>query len=197
MRFRFLLPLMSVLLGVVLFRLGDLQVRKAVVEAGGAPEGMRMEVAQARYVDYALNAPAWVIVREEHGMLWSPSTYFTGQDLRYFIAVIVMWYLIGLLLDKRVGRKKSVSEKPRPGLRRILALACSLYGLWICFSQVPDIIQLVRYIKSYGWPNLRWSWFMATVLAWGLGLILAGLFSLFRGKRGKTGQVSPAELSGS
>ena len=178
MRFRIILPLVSVVLGVLLFRLGDIQVKKIVTSAHGAPEGTPIEFAMARYPHYALNAPAWAVLREERGMLWSPSTYWTGRDLRYFLAVIALWYLIGLHLDKRFALKRAGKALPRTWLGRIFAWACVAYGLFVCLSVLPDFIPL----KGYGvwFPNRHPYWFIAAVLGWGTAITVAGLYSLFR-----------------
>jgi hypothetical protein len=99
---RFSLPLASLVLGVLLFHLGDIQVRRTLIEQGGAFEGMPDIAAEAKYVHYALNAPAWTIIIGTTDGRWSPSTYWSGRDVRYFLAVIMMWYLIGLRLDRKL-----------------------------------------------------------------------------------------------
>ncbi len=85
--FRILLPLSSLILGLVLFHLDDTEARKMLAAAqGGAVEGIPLETAQARYVHCALNAPAWTLLREEHGqLLWSPSTYWTVATCGIFL----------------------------------------------------------------------------------------------------------------
>jgi hypothetical protein len=184
MRFRIVLPLVSVILGVLLFRLGDIQVRDVLkVAHGGAFEGIPFEAAQARYVHYALNAPAWAILREEHGSLrWSPSTYWTGRDLRYFLAVAVMWYVLGLQLDERLkpATAQRIRARQRTWPGRIFALTCVLYGSFVCLAILPDFIPP----KANGvWlPNRHWYWFLSAVLAWGFGLVWAGSRSLLGNK---------------
>jgi hypothetical protein len=78
----------------LLFHWGDVQA-KSKAAGGGAFEGVPDVAATAKYVHYALNAPVGVL-EDQREMRWSPSTYWKGHDLRYFVGVIVLWYLIGL-----------------------------------------------------------------------------------------------------
>jgi len=145
---------------------------------GGTFEGLPFEAAVARYVDYALNAPAWATLLEQRGMRWSWSTYWSGRDLRYFLAVAVMWYLLGFWLDKRLNRT-TIANSDHNGMRaRAFAMACAAYGIFVCSSVLRDLVP----VKAYGlwFPNLRPFWFVAAVLAWGMGLIWAGSRSLLR-----------------
>lgn len=176
MRLRIILPVVSILLGVGLFHLGDLQARNLVTAAGGLFEGLPAEAAVARYVDYALNAPAWATLLEQRGMRWSKSTYWRGRDLRYFLAVAVMWYLLGLWLDHKLNRTITANSDHNGMPARAFAIACATYGIFVCSSVLRDLVP----VKAYGFwfPNFRPFWFVASVLAWGAALI--GVGSRFR-----------------
>lgn len=184
MRYRFILPLANIVLGVLLFHLGDLQVRR-IQEKYGAYEGTQDAAATARYVHYALNAPVWALLEERDIYLWSPSTYWTGHDLHYFFGATVMWFLIGLKLDRRFSRTgaEHVPEKTR--WKRILAWAFVVYGLFVCYSFLPqpyygplrDYFALLIKSLSYAW------WWYLLGMGWGIGLVTFGLCSVFCSRR--------------
>jgi hypothetical protein len=185
MRFRILLPLASVVLGAVLFRVGDLQVRKAIA-VHGSYEGVLDGAARARYLDYALNAPAWAALGDTRDRRWSASTYWTGYDLRYFLAVIVMWFLIGLVLDRRSREKRGLKNPKKTKGNGILAWACLLYGLFTCYSIFPGrpfSIPLKSYFLWLGSALMGLWWWYTLGLAWGLALIAVALYSMFRIKK--------------
>ena len=180
MQFRIVLPVISVVLGVFLFHWGDIQVRKAVVSASGAVEGMPDIAATAKYAHYALNAPAWAL-DDQREMRWSPTTYWTGHDLQYFVAVILMWYLIGLNLDRRTRRNKQDSGSRRAQWYRILTgTGLLLYGIFLCYRLVPEWRSLAA-LKEWAFAVARLDygwWFVVAGETWGVGMILAGLHSL-------------------
>jgi hypothetical protein len=189
LRYRIILPLVSVILGVFLFHLGDIEVRRTVVANGGAPEGMADAAATAKYVHYALNTPAWVITGDTRETRWSQSTYWTGHDLLYFVAVIVLWYLIGLKLDKGNGINAGYAP-PNTVWFRILAWACLLYGVFVCYSVIPKCPSFMT-SKNCALALLSWGhgwWFVAIGLAWGLGLISGSVYSLSRSRVARSEQ---------
>jgi len=106
MRLRILLPLVSVILAVVLFRVGDMQIKKIldVRRQDRFAEPVPDAYARARYFDYAINAPAWATLGEKRGTLW-PRSKPWERNLRYFLAVIVMWYLVGSSSTKDLARE--------------------------------------------------------------------------------------------
>jgi hypothetical protein len=57
---RVALPILSLILAVVSIRVGDEQFRR--IAARGLEEPLPQSLARARYVDYALNAPAWASI---------------------------------------------------------------------------------------------------------------------------------------
>jgi hypothetical protein len=125
--------------------LGDLQARN-LVTAGGLFEGLPAEAAVARYVDYALNAPAWATLLEQRGMRWSKSTYWSGRDLRYFLAVGVMWYVVGLWLDHKLNRTTTANSNYNRMSARVFAIACATYGIFVCSSV----------LRGYGTGQCLW-----------------------------------------
>ncbi|MGO9444243.1 MAG: hypothetical protein ACLPXB_05615 [Thiobacillaceae bacterium] len=188
MQLRIILPLGNVILGVLLFHFGDIQVLRIVVGNGGAPEGMPDGAATAKYVHYALNAPAWAALGETRQLRWDPSTYWRGHDLYYFLAVIVISYLIGLGLDDRFGTRTDERVPSKGRWNRVLASAFLLYGLYIFYRVIPEWSSLISMkagtlallSRAPGW------WFVAAGLSWGLGLVSLGLWTLLRPHKSAT-----------
>lgn len=180
MRFQLVLPSVSVILAVVLIRAGDMQIRK-IVEIRRHHRGAEPvpdSYARARYFDYALNAPAWAALGDQRGMLWSEGNRW-GPYLRYLLAVIGMWYLLGFLIDKRLEARKAEDARPRSWHVLVITALGLPYGLFLCRLMVSEFQPL----RDYGyWLPLRKyePWFIALVLAWGIGLIWAGCNSLLR-----------------
>lgn len=152
---------------------------------GGLEEPLQKEAAIARYVDYALNAPAWALAEDPKIKLWSPSTYWTGHDLHYFLAVGAIWYLIGYKLDKRLIAKDTKRVYEVRWWNKALAWVCLVYGLFTCYSVFPQ--------KPYPEPLMhfflvvfdtmlhgKYGWWLQLGLAWGVGLIFIGFYWLFR-----------------
>jgi len=181
MRFRFVLPLANIVLGILLFHLGDLQVRM-IREKYGSYEGTPDAAATPRYVHYALNAPVWALLEKRHIFLWSPSTYWTGHDLHYFLAATAMWFLIGFKLDRRFSGTGAQRGSGNTWWRRILAWVFILYGLFVCYSVLPQPYYgpLKRYLLIVLTQGRDLAWWYALGLAWGLGLVVAGFYSMVR-----------------
>jgi hypothetical protein len=181
MRLRIIMPVLSVLLGVLLFHIGDQQAEKILAKAPHE-EALPEAAATARYVHYALNAPAWALVGSRD-LLWSPSTYWTGRDLRYFVVVGVLWFLIGVFLDRRLGGVELPSQHER--WMRPLACTCVGYGLFIVYSMLPPkpySEALRNYLFTL--PNTvrtswAWWWYLPAA-AWGLALVSLGFRALLQ-----------------
>ncbi|HSS98463.1 MAG TPA: hypothetical protein VLK33_15610 [Terriglobales bacterium] len=184
MRFRIILPLLSVTLGVAMFYWGDAQARKSIAVGKGAPEGIPDVAATARYVHYALNAPAWAIAISRTDRLWSPSEYWSGRDLYYFLVVVVMWFLIGQKLDQRFSLANRMGASGRTHRYQMLGgTFLFLYGIFVSYRVVP----------AWSWTGLKfWAagllrldhgwWFGVIGLSWSLALVASGLNSLFEHK---------------
>ena len=187
MRFRILLPLSSVILGVLLFHWGDIPVRRIVAANGGVmEEGITDVAAKAGYVHYALNAPAWAFLGDTRDRLWSRSTYWKGHDLYYFLAVVALWFSIGVIIDRRsIGRALGLDAR-RMGWNRFLAWTSVLYGLFTCYSifpRKPYFTSLTDYLSAFAgtvWGRGYGWWWYPLGLAWGLGLITVGLYYIFQ-----------------
>jgi hypothetical protein len=188
MRFRIMLPIANVMLGVVLFHVGDLQARRIVAaNAGHLEEPLQDGVAKARYIHYALNAPAWALLGDTRDSLWETSTYWTGHDLHYFLAVTIMWFLIGLKLD----RTSSGGHRSAGKWGGIFAWSCILLGIFVCYTLIsaPPLSIKAYLLLSFrsvirlenGW------WFLPVGLAWGIGLILTGAYGLVLWKGARKG----------
>jgi len=180
MRLRIFLPLISAIFAMMLFHVRDKQVCRIRENrrVSGFMEPIPDTYSRARYLDYAINAPAWASLGENRGLLWHRSTYWTGRDLRFFLALIVMWYWLGSQVDKKV-RPDETGGSQRGWWGRALALACVLYGVFMCSLMVPEVLFV--YDKTIGyWSPLREyePWFVVAVISWGVGIILAGCYSL-------------------
>lgn len=182
MHFRFVLPVANIVLGVLLFHLGDLQVRRLLENPRAHHEPMVDAAATAKYVHYALNAPVWVLLEKREIFLWSPSTYWTGHDLHYFLATMVMWFLIGLRLDRTFRGTGTERIPGKTWWRRILAWLFVLYGFIVCYSILPQPHSgpLKDYLRILLAQSRNFGWWYALGLAWGLGLVFAGLRLMLR-----------------
>lgn len=161
---RFVLPVLNLAIAVPLFHMGYQQSRRAHMEPLPAIE-------RARYVEYALNIPAWaaqsvtpwVLHLNEGVTHWEAME--TERDWWYMLYVMLMWYYIGRRLDER-RRGHVVSEPKRSTswtfLRRVFLL---LYGLYICFRA-----------SSVSWYLERW--FIAAAVAWGVALMIVNIYLL-------------------
>jgi hypothetical protein len=186
-RFRVILPLLSVTLGILLFYWGDAQVRKSIVANRGTPEGTTDVAATARYAHYALNPPAWAIATSTTERLWSPSKYWSGRDRHYFLAVIVMWFLIGLKLDQRFGLANRVGVSGRIGVsgrnRQYQLLGGTFllfYGIFVAYRVVPGWSLAGLQFWAAGLLRLGHGWWFSVIgLSWSLGLVAISLRSLF------------------
>jgi hypothetical protein len=138
MRLRIVLPIFNVILAIVLLRVGDSQASRFWNERikFGPAEPMPDSYARARYLDYAINAPAWATLGEPRGLIWSDYKQME-RDTRYLLAVIIMWYLVGLQFDRNSRVKRDGALKKR-WIRRILGLACMLYGLFLYRLMIPE-----------------------------------------------------------
>ncbi len=130
-RLRLLLPILNAVIALALFRFGYQEAQRAHQEPLPALE-------RARYVNYALNVPAWaaqsvtpwILHINEGVMYWKAME--TEPDWWYLLYVILMWYYIGLRLDKyRTGdvtgehKKQHLAGRSQasiPGLIRNLHL---------------------------------------------------------------------------
>lgn len=176
-RLGLLLPILNVVIALALFRLGYQEAQRAHQEPLPALE-------RARYVNYALNVPAWAAQSVTPWMLHINEgvTYWkameTERDWWYLLYVILMWYYIGLRLDKyRTGdvtseHKNSIS---RAVLRRVFLL---LYGIFICF-------------RAFTIPWYLEPWFIVAAIGWGVALIIGNLYLLLRRPSGGISMATP------
>jgi hypothetical protein len=148
---------------------------------------MPVGAATARYVHYALNAPAWVIVRETPEMRWSPSTYWTGHDLRYFLVVIVLWFVVGVEVDRKITERNRSGEPIAKRWSHIFeGILLLLYGCFVCYRLIPDWSSTA--IRAWTIAMLRLGtgwWFFTIGLVWAVGFISVGLYLLFSASFGR------------
>ena len=180
---RFWLPVLNVLIAVALFHVSYEQTRRPLME------GPTPRIERARYVEYALNIPAWaaqsitpwVLHINEGVTYWEAME--TERDWWYMLYVILMWYYIGRRLDeRRLGDVVSEHKKSTRWafLRRVLLLS---YGLFICFRAFSAF--------SFSWYYLE-HWFIAAAVAWGIALIIGSLYFLARRPSRETSMATPS-----
>ena len=174
---RLLLPALNVLIAVGLLRMGYQEAQQAHQE----PLPM---LERARYVDYALNIPAWAAQSVTPWMLHINKgvTYWkameTERDWWYLLYVILMWYYIGLRLDRhKTGNV--VSEHKKRNLWTVLGrVFLVLYGIFICF-------------RAFTIPWYLEPWFIVAAIGWGVALIIGNLYFLLRRPSGGISMVTP------
>jgi hypothetical protein len=176
-RYQIFLPIVLLLVAVVLNKVGDFQMgrleRASVDKYGFMEHPLPQDYAMARYLDYGLNAPAWLL-SVKMPFLFSRQERFSccgfmrsEKDWEYLILVVVMWYIIGGILDRRRTyqdrSKTSQSSIWRNGLARVL---CGLYGAFLCYS------VLEFYQPPWNYPR----WFVVPLALWGVAMILASVY---------------------
>lgn len=163
---RLLLPILNVVIVLVLFRVGYQQAQRAHQEPFPALE-------RARYVDYALNIPAWAAQSVTPWMFHINEgvTYWkamqTERDWWYVLYVILMWYHIGLHFDHH---RPKCEDKGREKITRWVyfkRVFLLFFGIFICF-------------RAFTIPWYLEPWFIAAALGWGIPLIIGNLYLLAR-----------------
>lgn len=126
---------------------------------------------RVRFVDRALNAPAFVasrnmpyVLRVEGWESGNDALRFEA-DLWYLLFVPLMWFLIGYRLERwRDEERKGGSGLPL-WRNRVVRLLWFVYGVFVCW----DAAQYNGYQPGFE------RWFQVAVFGWGIGLISAGL----------------------
>src|SRR5262245_20450540 len=143
LRFRVWLPVLLVLAAIILDKTGDMQllrlVHQNVAKYGRMEHPLPNDYAIARYMDYGVNAPAWVLSSRAPFLPGTANfSWFgvirTDMDWEYLILVAVMWYLIGGRLDKWGSAQYSDTSSDRTLLSIINRIVLALYGIFLCYS---------------------------------------------------------------
>jgi len=183
---RIILPTVQLILAIGLFALGDYQLnehRKMVRDSATGrtvrddpwPESLET----GRFVDYAINAPAWVAKTNTPWVLTSPldpsnrqAAFWrgikSGRDWWYLLYIALMWFWIGLLIDQRLASKKLDLSPAQRWRKSALGSACLAYGAFMLWTH-----------PSFGMTRHYEIWFIASVLLWGALLVVAGLGFLY------------------
>ncbi len=167
-----ILPILFLLLSIFLDHRGDIY-RNKIVDSITKNHDRLFEpvpenVAWARVVDYAINAPAW--------LLWSnmPSISPMGGDARhrpiirtlgdiwYLFFVLILWSLIGFA----TSRPETIRTLKPSWLRSLLGLAIAAYGAALCYVAIHEYFP----------PKDSALWFVCALLVWGASLILSSVF---------------------
>lgn len=170
MRFRILLPIVALVLSIAMGKLGEAQLNGELLNMRGGLEPFPSDFAVATFVDYSDNAPAWVAALNlalsppPAGTPWSTSRLFPVEksDWWYRFFLVVMWFLIGYQLDRRPKANPATPLAAIRWRKRLFAVLAVLYGAFLCFMAVFGLARLE-------------TWFQVPVLAWGIGLIFAGV----------------------
>jgi len=166
--------MMMLVLAILLDTTGDFQERRlaqANVGRYGYREALPPYYAIARYLDYGLNAPAWLLSVNMPFIFPKRDVSCCGfiggeKDWQYLAFVVIMWYLIGRLLDRRRAHADPERFSGPAWQSRAARGACGLYGVFLCYS------VLKFYEPPWDYPR----WFVVPVALWGVGIILASIY---------------------
>jgi hypothetical protein len=176
-RFRILLPILLLVLSIVLDKAGDLQMNRLsqlnINKYDFMEHPLPQDYAIARYIDYGLNSPAWLLSQKlpsifPQNVAAACCGFIRGEaDWEYFSLVVLTWFLIGLRLDKR--RSYQETEKPAGDiwLSRVLRGLCGFFGLFLCYSAIELYLA-----PAWNYPR----WVVVPVGLWGAALILGSLY---------------------
>jgi len=124
-------------------------------------------------MDYGLNAPAWLLSETIPFVFPARAQSCCGfikseKDWEYLVFVVLMWYLIGMQLDKRRTRQEIDKPAGRIWLSRVLRGLCGLYGTFLGYSAVEFYLDL-------GGPDYP-CFLVVSAALWGAALILASVY---------------------
>jgi len=177
-KFAILLPILMLIFAILLDAAGDSQRNKLVqanVGRYGYREDLPAQFALARYMGYGINAPAWLISIKTPFIVSSQANVSccgfikNEKDLEYLIFLVLMWHLIGRLLDRRNvypdASRRSTSSVWRA---RLIRGVCGLYGAYLIYSVV------LFYQPPWNYPR----WFLVPVALWGAAMIAASIYPI-------------------
>ena len=174
--FQIVLPISHILLAFFLLTLGrsemvrELRIAKS---EGGIHEPLPSYIERARYVSYAINAPAWFvqllmpsILHLEGSSFWGGEGAHLGaiedeRDFWYLVFVGVLWFFVGRKFDRRRRQHRAAAESYIISLLLLLAA-----GLLVAAAISP--------------PFGSELWFKIAVCVWALGLAGFGLSILIQ-----------------
>jgi hypothetical protein len=174
------LPLIFLIVAIALEKVGELQYEG--IMRLGAPQEHPVDATWARdsFVGYAINAPAWaawwqlpLFLNQQGERVWVTYLRITSwlgpnsRLLEYGFLVVVLWYGIGSLLDKRKRLKVSLTPDTLSWQKRLLYIFCLLYGGFLC-SMARD-----SYYDSNGY-----AWFALSISIWSALLTLGSIHAL-------------------
>jgi len=165
--FRLLLPALFVGLSILLDRLAARDVMALFNGELPPPDN-----AVSQFVDFAINAPAWVaasIIGERFHIDWT-HTWIAGDlwEWLYRLFVLVMWLLIARGLQRWSDRERIGQMAPRAWPKRALDVCYAAYGVFILVTAVRNGLP----------PEGHSAWFTVAVAAWGVALLFMGVCPL-------------------
>jgi hypothetical protein len=181
------LPSVFFVLAVVMTLLGEHRYRseyeQVIQQRGHVHEAIATSAATERFVDYAINAPAWVaawrIMDRVDTVSFIPEPIrprVFGKIMRgdrnylYFIFLVLMWVGIGRTID-------GVSQR---GLKVFAHWYFALYGvLSVCYG------YFMFATPGYYWNRDIQAWLFLSVRIWGIALMGSGIgiIAVFLAKR--------------
>lgn len=176
-RFRLWLPLIFLVLsiGMEVLAMAEMswieQSSSASTRRPYRGEGHDDFIVRVRFVDRALNAPAFAAARKMpyvlrvEGWLSGEDSLRFEDDLGYLLFVTFMWFLIGYRLDRWREEKRTGEPGSTFLRRRVVRLLWVVYGVFVCWN----VVNYNTYAVSFE------TWFAASAFGWGVGLIFAGL----------------------
>lgn len=174
--FRLALPIIFLVISVAMASLGEAQLNR-ILRNAHPTEPLPNWFAVAKFVDYADNAPAWVAAMNMPNLPlgerlvsnpdvplpqdWYWRKYLYELDWWYGLFLVVMWFLIGAVLDVRRDEKRFARFQTHRWRNRLLLLLCVPYGalmsLWALYP-----------IDYEGFLRIA-------VFAWGIALMFVGV----------------------
>jgi hypothetical protein len=137
----------------------DAMIHHVVAKYGFIEHPLPEDYAVTTFLAYGISAPAWLLAVN--------ALSFISFDPPFFSSVVVMWFVIGLILDINAARgDRHVWKAIRAG--------CALYGLLLCYSAW-------KYYFSPPWHYPRF--FIVPVTLWGLTLIFEGVYPFLSNRK--------------
>lgn len=179
-RWCIVLPCVFFVLAVVMTFLGEHRYQsehdQVIRQRGHLHEPMALSAAMERFVDYAINAPAWVGAWRTMAAIDTDS--FIPESIRpkvfgrimrqdrdylYFIFLVFLWLGIGRTIDKILRR----------GIKAFSPWYLALYGmLSVCYG------YFMFTTPGYYWNSDIYSWLFMSVRIWGVALMASGIAAI-------------------
>lgn len=177
-KLRILLPLAFLGLSLLLAQAGESYrtrvIQSAVSRQGRLYEPLPANVAWPRFLDYALNAPAWVGANHMpdlfHGNASFPSDGVIVRDqsdMWYFVFVFVFWYIVVTVVIRWQQRRPSHIPFRFSWRTRAANALLGCYGAFVSYVAIEEKEP----------PHGYALWFIVVVFLWGAILTSASFYA--------------------